>query len=81
MNVARNIKYPKTKIHGYDEETKNLAIFTSVQSHYSIQKSASVLGLGIHGVTKIKADKDGKMIPEDLENAIQEAIKVYCCKT
>jgi glutamate/tyrosine decarboxylase-like PLP-dependent enzyme len=75
MNVARNIMFPETKLYGYQsEELRNLVCFTSVMSHYSIAKSSSVLGLGIQGVIKVPADKNGKMIPAELEKLIQKAI-------
>ncbi|USN56017.1 MAG: aminotransferase class V-fold PLP-dependent enzyme [Candidatus Peribacteria bacterium] len=48
-------------------------IFTSDQAHYSITKSAMLLGLGKDSVIKIPTDTGGSMLIEKLEEAIQEA--------
>lgn len=44
-----------------------MKIFTSELGHYSIEKAAIMLGFGLDSIIKIKSDKNGKMIPSDLE--------------
>lgn len=49
-----------------------MRMYTSVESHYSNRKNATFAGIGTHNVRYVKADKFGKMIPEDLEKLVQE---------
>jgi sulfinoalanine decarboxylase/sulfinoalanine decarboxylase/aspartate 1-decarboxylase len=53
---------------------KNLITYTSIDSHYSISKNASFIGLGRKNVRFIDVDKFGKMIPQKLEEAILKDI-------
>ena len=50
-------------------------IFTSEDSHTSIQKAAMVLGLGTKSVVPIQTDKDGKMKTKYLDKSIRVKIK------
>jgi glutamate/tyrosine decarboxylase-like PLP-dependent enzyme len=70
--VARHYFNPDFKKKGLYSH-KPLAIFTSELSHYSIKKSAIVLGYGTDHIYEVEADEKGKMIPEDLERKIVEA--------
>ena len=49
-----------------------LRLYTSEQSHSSIEKGAIVLGFGQEGVRKIPVDSEFRMRPESLGAAIQE---------
>lgn len=51
-----------------------LVMFTSKDSHYSIQKLAAFEGLGSDNVYSVKTDSRGKMDTQDLEKQILEAI-------
>jgi sulfinoalanine decarboxylase len=51
-----------------------LAAFYSEQGHYSIQKAAAFLGIGMDNVIAVKADEYGRMVPAALETAVEEAI-------
>lgn len=42
-------------------------IFTSEQSHYSLDKAAIACGLGLSSVVKVACDDRGRMDPKDLE--------------
>ena len=53
--------------------TNTPVIFTSEQSHYSIDKAAAMLGLGTNSVRKIMCDRHGRMLPEDLIQKIEAA--------
>lgn len=72
MNLARYQRYPECKQRGL-RALPPLAIFTSEECHYSINKGAAFLGLGTDSVRVVKADERGKMIPEDLERQINLA--------
>ncbi|KAM6154010.1 cysteine sulfinic acid decarboxylase isoform 1-T1 [Erethizon dorsatum] len=72
MNLARYQRYPDCKQRGL-RALPPLAIFTSKECHYSVNKGAAFLGLGTDSVRVVKADERGKMIPEDLERQINLA--------
>jgi L-2,4-diaminobutyrate decarboxylase len=52
----------------------NGVIFTSEQSHFSIQKSASLLGFAKDAVVTIATDEAGRMSVPDLQGAIVDAM-------
>lgn len=53
---------------------KRLRLYCSEQAHSSIDKAAITLGIGLKGARKIAVDATYRLIPEDLERAIQEDI-------
>ncbi|TAP43741.1 pyridoxal-dependent decarboxylase [Arthrobacter sp. S39] len=52
---------------------EKLRIFTSADSHFSIQKSASMLGLGFDAVISVPCAPDHRMDPAALAEAMAEA--------
>ncbi|GCC31597.1 hypothetical protein chiPu_0010057 [Chiloscyllium punctatum] len=74
VNLARYKRCPDLKETGLSGSPP-LAMFTSEESHYSVKKAAAFLGIGTRNVYMVKADKRGKMIPEELEKDIQKAKK------
>lgn len=48
-----------------------LRLYCSEHAHSSIEKGALTLGIGLDGVTKIPVDSEFKMIPAELDKAIQ----------
>uniref|UniRef100_A0A8B9FQI1 Cysteine sulfinic acid decarboxylase n=1 Tax=Amazona collaria TaxID=241587 RepID=A0A8B9FQI1_9PSIT len=72
MNVARFQRFPECRSLGM-AALPRLALFTSCDSHYSIQKGAAFLGIGTNNVRLVATDERGKMIPEELEKEIQKA--------
>ncbi|NXW26103.1 CSAD decarboxylase, partial [Circaetus pectoralis] len=72
MNVARFHRFPESRQKG-SWALPRLALFTSRESHYSIQKGAAFLGIGTDNVHLVGTDERGKMIPEELEKEIQRA--------
>uniref|UniRef100_A0A8D0CV40 Glutamate decarboxylase 3 n=1 Tax=Sander lucioperca TaxID=283035 RepID=A0A8D0CV40_SANLU len=70
--VARYHFYPEVKTRGMGL-LPQLALFTSEHSHYSVKKSAAVLGMGSDNVVMVKCDERGKMIPAELEACIVTA--------
>lgn len=72
INLARFRKFPRVKNEGM-ASCGTIVLFTSEQSHYSIKKSACLLGIGLDNVITVECDDKGKMIPEDLEQKIMES--------
>ncbi|XP_075683291.1 acidic amino acid decarboxylase GADL1 [Rhinoderma darwinii] len=72
VNLARYKYCPDIKEHGLSSVPR-LVMFTSEECHYSMKKAAAFLGIGTNNVYFVKADDQGKMIPEDLENQVQKA--------
>ncbi|MBW6478014.1 MAG: PLP-dependent decarboxylase [Bacteroidales bacterium] len=72
MFTARNRMLPESRFHGYDR-TENLVAFINEQAHYSFETAANILGIGAKNVIKVKADHNGRMIPHELEKAIENA--------
>ncbi len=61
------------KHHGLPEQAPKFRIFTSEMSHFSVQKSAALLGLGYKSVVTVDCDHKFKMKPEALKKAINRA--------
>ncbi|XP_041658806.1 glutamate decarboxylase 1-like [Cheilinus undulatus] len=70
--VARYHFYPEVKRGGM-AGIPRLALFTSQHSHYSVKKSAAVLGMGSDSVFTVRCDERGKLIPAELESSIHTA--------
>jgi glutamate decarboxylase len=73
MVTARNKLFPLIKSEGYFPRPFNpastygkLKIFTSVHSHYSIDKGALVMGLGVDNIVKVPVDDIGRMKVDEL---------------
>uniref|UniRef100_A0A671VMA6 Glutamate decarboxylase 3 n=1 Tax=Sparus aurata TaxID=8175 RepID=A0A671VMA6_SPAAU len=60
--VARYHFYPEVKTRGMGV-LPQLGIFTSEHSHYSVKKSAAVLGLGTENVVVVKCDERWGLVP------------------
>jgi aromatic-L-amino-acid/L-tryptophan decarboxylase len=54
------------------KDIPKLKLYCSEHAHSSIDKGALTLGIGLEGIRKIPVDKDFKMIPEKLSEAINE---------
>lgn len=48
-------------------------LFTSAHGHYSVEKAAQMLGMGSNAVWAVPIDKQGRMIPSELERLVQKA--------
>ncbi|XP_073824673.1 glutamate decarboxylase-like protein black [Musca autumnalis] len=77
ISCARYFKFPNSKKNGLFT-TKRQIIFTSEDSHYSVEKLAMFMGLGSENVCKIKTDKCGKIDIDDLELNIKKHISEDC---
>ena len=73
--VARNTKL-NIKNGNIFSLKKEPVIFTSENSHASIQKIGMMIGIGIDNVLKIKTDEKSKIDIADLEFQIKEQIKL-----
>jgi glutamate/tyrosine decarboxylase-like PLP-dependent enzyme len=70
--AARHRFEPKAKREGlFGGEP--LVLFTSCEGHYSIDRAASIAGLGTAAVRKIDVDEVGRMRPESLVAEIERA--------
>ena len=82
LKCARDSVAASIKDRGVRTAPGNLVIYASEQCHYSIDKSADILGLGREGVRKIPTDDRFHIIPDVLREAIAkdcEAGLVPCC--
>lgn len=66
---AHNIKITEEGV------TTRMIVYTSIESHYSVSKNASFMGIGRNNVRYIKTDDKGRMLVSDLEYQIKEDIK------
>ncbi|CAG8497804.1 16963_t:CDS:2 [Funneliformis caledonium] len=73
--TARNHMFPEIKTKGYYNFGKRLMLFTSDAGHYSIEKTAMALGLGIDSIVKVPYDDQGRMRPDELERSILQSLK------
>lgn len=69
MLVARNDLFPETSTEG--SFGRPLRVYTSDQSHYSVERAAMVIGIGRRHVVKVPTDDEGRMQPEALQAAIR----------
>jgi aromatic-L-amino-acid decarboxylase len=53
-------------------QSPRMRLYCSEQAHSSVEKGALTLGIGLEGVRKISVDDEFKMIPAELQNAIEE---------
>ncbi len=65
------IKVREKGLAGRDDIHK-LRLYASEQAHSSIDKSAITLGIGLESLRKIPTDSEFRMLPEELDKAIQE---------
>ena len=74
MLSALNQRDKQYKFNG--KSSNNHVLFISEDSHYSYDKAAIILGIGLKNVKKIKTDSNGAMIPSKLEKQIQKEIEL-----
>src|SRR5215203_1524331 len=82
LKCARDSVAAAIKDGGVRTAPGDLVIYASEQCHYSIDKSADLLGLGRDGVRKIPTDDRFHIIPDALREAItkdRDAGRIPCC--
>lgn len=70
LKCARDSVAPSIKERGVRTAPGDLVIYASEQCHYSIDKSADILGLGREGLRKIPTDDRFHISPDALRRAI-----------
>ncbi|CAG8609975.1 4461_t:CDS:2, partial [Scutellospora calospora] len=75
MITARTFMFPEIKTKGYHAFRKKLMVFTSIAGHYSVEKTAMTLGLGIDSVIKVSCDDQGRMRTDELEHLIKQSFQ------
>ncbi len=68
MLIARNEAVPTAREEGLG--LQRLRVYSSEEAHYSVRKSAGLLGIGRGNIVDIPADRRGRMRPEALSRAI-----------
>lgn len=76
MTIARDwfcndVLHWDVKKLGLPEDARKFRIYTSCISHFSIEKSAHLLGLGYNSVIKVPVDSKQRMIPSELMSLIE----------
>ncbi|MDV6250812.1 pyridoxal-dependent aspartate 1-decarboxylase PanP [Vibrio sp. EA2] len=69
--VEKEGLFKAMKHYGYE----GLAILVSERGHYSLKKSADVLGLGQEGLVAVKTDANNRIVVDDLKEKIVELEK------
>ncbi|ABK43682.1 sulfinoalanine decarboxylase [Magnetococcus marinus MC-1] len=72
MLCARQQRFPHIKQLG-NSNAPPLVCLVSDQAHYSFQRGAMVLGMGLDNLVKVASDPQGRMQPAALEAAILHA--------
>lgn len=70
MLMARQRALPKVKSRGL--QGSKLVVFTSAESHYSVERAAVILGLGTEGVVQVPQDRYGRMRVDAFEHAVRQ---------
>jgi glutamate/tyrosine decarboxylase-like PLP-dependent enzyme len=73
MMAARNLANASVKQAGLFGQQKLFA-FVSEDSHYSMDKAANILGIGIDQLIKVPLNQNGAMEPLELERAINRVM-------
>ena len=73
MLMARDACNSRIKNEGVQQK---MTLYTSKESHYSIPKNATFIGVGREQVRYIPTDSYGRMIPEKLEEQIKEDVSL-----
>lgn len=71
MLCARHKFLPSAKYQGLGN--CQFVGFVSDQAHFSFLKAANVLGIGMDNLVKVKSDAQGRMIPQELDAAIERS--------
>ncbi len=75
MVMARDVSDNNARNHGV---TKNMTLYTSAESHYSIPKNAAFMGVGRDHVRYINTNDVGEMDVNHLQEVIEDDIAKGC---
>lgn len=73
MTLAVNERRPDFRDHGLDGP--RLRVYASAEGHYSVRKSAGMMGIGRDHVRRVATDEQGRMCPQDLAAKIAEDLE------
>ncbi len=73
MMSARNLALQGVKRTGLFKQSRLFA-FVSIDSHYSMDKAANILGIGTDQLIKVAVNSRGEMMVDDLEQALSRVI-------
>lgn len=73
MLAARHSRFPEIKQKGMSVSGR-IVVFTSKQSHFSVNKAAMLLGIGQDNVIAIDCDARGKMKVDDLRSKVKASL-------
>jgi glutamate/tyrosine decarboxylase-like PLP-dependent enzyme len=71
LHCARQRAFPASRDEG--NLGHRFRVFVSEESHYSWKKGCMALGFGLNAVVPIRADGDGRLIPEHLKEEISKS--------
>ncbi|KAJ3334088.1 hypothetical protein HDU76_011612 [Blyttiomyces sp. JEL0837] len=73
MVTARAAIYPHHRLKGAARTGEILTVLTSEAGHYSIDKAAGAMGIGLDSVLRVPITKDGRMEVEQIKNILDES--------
>jgi glutamate/tyrosine decarboxylase-like PLP-dependent enzyme len=74
MMCARNLHDPAVRMEGVGRGV--LAAFVSADAHYSMDRAANILGVGLNQLIKVPVDGHGRMDILELESRLEEIVGV-----
>jgi L-2,4-diaminobutyrate decarboxylase len=72
---AREYLHHNIRKHGLPPEASRFRIFVSEMTHFSIQNTVSLMGLGEQSLVKVKTDSGFRMDPAQLELAVKKELE------
>ena len=66
---GRQSRFPDTLREGH--QGRDLCVFISDETHYSILMAANVMGMGYNNVIKVGVDENGSMDTKELKEKIE----------
>lgn len=78
-HYAKTFQQHDIRESGLPSNSHQYRIFTSEISHFSVQKSAALLGLGHQAVVPVKTDSHFRMDMTTLQSALEQAIEQGKC--
>jgi glutamate decarboxylase len=71
--IARNYLFPACKTGGNAAAPSPFVLFTSAHGHYSVEKAATICGMGSSAVWTVPVDAQGRMDPAALRTLVERA--------
>jgi len=71
LKVALNETVPGVRRHGVTAAGGHPIFYVSTQAHYSLDRLANLLGIGLDGMVRIECDDAARILPDLLERRIE----------